>query len=129
MTDRPENGSGAGEDTVAHIHSARTQLEPLLTAVLDALAVDAQSEIVHRAHARPMSTGAFFAAAGYLTELRARLQAADTRPGLLHLFLDISLIGFQGYTSSPNTAAALDRLRETCATIALAMTAGGESAH
>lgn len=131
MTDRPENEphTGPGEDATALIRSARIQLTPLLGAVLDALAADVQAQGSAASQAPPMSSGDFFAAAEFLNDLLARLQSVETESELLHLFLDISLLGFQGFEFSTSASAAADRLLQTCETIALTMTAGGSNAH
>ena len=131
MTDRPENEprTGAGEDAAALIRSAQEQLIPMLTAVLDALAADVQPQEPADPEASFMSSGDFFAAAEFLNYLLARLQSAETESELLHLFLDISLIGFRGFEFSTNAAAAVDRLLQACETIALTMTADGDDAH
>lgn len=101
----------------------------MLAGALDALARDAGSPDAQTEGARSMSSGSFFAVAEFLNDLLARLQSAESESDLLHLFLDLSLIGFQGFELSGSAATAIDRLLAECEAIALTMTAGGDRAH
>jgi len=143
MSDRQTNRPGAkrGGNTGKEnrpseaelIRAARAQLEPLLLAILDALAADAQSPASGTAEpdAGPgaMASGTFFAAGEFVQNLLVRLKSLKDEEALLHLLLDISLIGFQGFECSERSAQAIEALLNTCESIAHTMTADDRGPH
>jgi hypothetical protein len=111
MSDRSTTeGANSG---VTRVMSARGRLEPLLVALIDALADNGD-------------TASFFAAGGFVQDLLERLRTLETDPELLHLMLDISLIGFQGFQLSDQASRAVESLLAACDSMTHSMTAGNQ---
>ncbi len=91
--------------------SARVSLEPLLVALIDALADNGD-------------TASFFAAGAFVQDLLERLRVLEQEEELLHLLLDISLISFQGFELSDQASTAVDSLLSTCESMTRTLTAG-----
>jgi hypothetical protein len=107
---RKTGGASSGGSLVL---SARGQLEPLLVALIDALADKGD-------------TASFFAAGGFVQDLLERLRTLETDPELLHLMLDISLISFQGFELSDPASRAVESLLTACDSMTQSMTAGNQ---
>ena len=95
----------------ALVMSARRQIEPLLVEMIDALADNGD-------------TASFFAAGTFVQNLLERLRSLETEPELLHLILDISLIGFQGFELSDQAGRVVESLLTTCESMTHSITAG-----
>jgi hypothetical protein len=93
------------------ITAAQSQLDPLLVGVIDALAGNGNA-------------ASFFAAGAFVQNLLERLRGLEQEGELPRLFLDISLIGCQGFELSDQAELAVDSLLVACESMALGLTAG-----
>ena len=94
------------ESTLAK--TASSQLEPLVTAVID--------ELEAADNAYPM---AFF------TQILIRLRGTTDEEGLMQLFFELSTTAFQGFVLSATEAQRVDELLENCEQIALTLSVNG----
>ena len=106
--------AGHLEHAEALLLSARSQLAPRLTGVINALASEGD-------------TGSFFAAGAFLQDLQNRLRSIESDSELLHLILDISLINYQGFAFSASAQHAINALHDECEKMARTTTARNAS--
>jgi hypothetical protein len=126
MTDETNNAP-ENDQPAQLIRSARRQLKPLLTGVVDALVDDARQPAGTKLdNEGAMASGTFFAAGEFFQNLIDRLETLGNESQLLHLCLDISLVGFQGFNLSERAARAIDRLLAECESIAVVLTGNDE---
>lgn len=94
------------------VESARTQLVPLITDVIDAL--DDNNQILE---------SSFFT--------MRLVQANEMREGqdLLHLFFELSTTAFQGFSFTAGQAEQIDQLLAVAENISFALSASSSDAH